>query len=657
MMNRKILQGDILDKIKEIPDESIDCIITSPPYYALRDYGTGVWEGSTVATCTHQSIKRKTRAERGGLTELQAGSQGSFGDESQWSSDTCPDCGAIRKDKQIGLEQTPQQYIAKLMQIMTECKRVLKQTGSCWVNIGDSYNGSKIGNTNGTYGQVKQKKGVNTKSFRKIADPTIRIKSKYGIPSRFEIACIDDGWISRNHIPWIKANNMPSSVKDRFTNKWESVFFFTKSQKYYFDLDAVREKCITETKPFNVRVIDTKQTKLTGGMSEKEDQEYDKDSNTCRLHKDRDGNPNTKQDNVLGVDGKPKANYKGFNKRWKNRKWSEDAVNITQTIAQKHSGVYNMETGEPINHPNGKNPGDVFFINPKPYMEAHFATFPVELPKRILKCSCPQNICANCGSLNFLSEDILVHDTNTNPLDNYTMSHLRTIISGVCMQVKKSQIQILFKTMCRYWMEQTPTGNNLQTMWEEILTEGKSEIKTTDLLLQKMLVTIHLCSETKYNLQEDQFKRVLHHLEQEVTKIRVRTQKNNGSISEPSTDKTGSSTSHKRSQNGQQNRESNGNDPSGSSKTQETKKEKNDSMLSLQQDKCVKIQVCSECGSTENRAGITLDPFFGAGTTAVAAEELGLQWIGIDLNPEYIEIAKNRLEKYRNAKVNSDELT
>ena len=144
MMNRKILQGDILDKIKEIPDESIDCIITSPPYYALRDYGTGVWEGSTVATCTHQSIKRKTRAERGGLTELQAGSQGSFGDESQWSSDTCPDCGAIRKDKQIGLEQTPQQYIVKLMQIMTECKRVLKQTGSCWVNLGDSYNGPKL---------------------------------------------------------------------------------------------------------------------------------------------------------------------------------------------------------------------------------------------------------------------------------------------------------------------------------------------------------------------------------------------------------------------------------------------------------------------------------------------------------------------------------
>ena len=337
----------------------------------------------------------------------------------------------------------------------------LKQTGSCWVNIGDSYNGSKIGNTNGTYGQVKQKKGVNTKSFRKIADATIRIISKYGIPSRFEVACIDDGWIARNHIPWIKANNVPSSVKDRFTNKWESIFFFTKSQKYYFNLDAVREKCITETKPFNVRVRDTKrgleQTKLTGGMSEKEDREYDKagihekyrddkDSNTCRLHKDSDGNPNKKQDNVLGADGKPKANYKGFNDRWKNRKSVNTPGQTTHTMSKIHSHGYHMVTGESLNDPNGKNPGDIFFINPKPFKEAHFAVFPVELPKRILKCSCPPD-------------------------------------------------------------------------------------------------------------------------------------------------------------------------------------------------------------------GIVLDVFMGAGSTAVAAEELGLQWIGIDLNPKYIEIAKNRLEKYRNAKVNSEELT
>ena len=404
MMNRKILQGDVLEKIKEIPDESIDTIITSPPYYALRDYSV---------------------------------------------------------DGQIGLEQTPQQYIAKLMLVMTECKRVLKQTGSCWVNIGDSYNGSKIGNTNGTYGQVKQKKGVNTKSFRKIADPTIRIKSKYGIPSRFEVACIDDGWLSRNEIPWIKANCMPFSGKDRFTNKWEPVFFFTKSQKYYFNLDAVREKCITEPKPSNVRVIETKQTKLIGGMSEKQDQEYDKagihdkyrddkNSNACRLHKDREGNPNRKQDNVLGDDGKPKANYKGFNERWRQHNSAsvreenkaQDQLNARVLEARKNGAPHDST----CNHPNGKNPGDVFFINPKPYMEAHFATFPVELPKRILRCACPPN-------------------------------------------------------------------------------------------------------------------------------------------------------------------------------------------------------------------GIVLDPFMGAGTTAVAAEELGMQWVGIDLNPKYIEIAKNRLEKYRNAKVNSDELT
>ena len=94
---------------------------------------------------------------------------------------------------------------------------------------------------------------------------------------------------------------------------------------------------------------------------------------------------NNKQDNTLGPDGKPLANYKGFNDRWKNRKWSES----TQTI-KNHFGNFDPN-GKNLNNPNGKNPGDIFKINPRPYPEAHFATFPIDLPLKILKCACPQN--------------------------------------------------------------------------------------------------------------------------------------------------------------------------------------------------------------------------------------------------------------------------
>ncbi|SVE64606.1 uncharacterized protein METZ01_LOCUS517460, partial [marine metagenome] len=164
-MNRKILEGDIFDKIKEIPDKSIDTIITSPPYWGLRDYGV---------------------------------------------------------DGQFGLEPDFKDYLSKMQKVMVELWRVLKDTGSCWVNLGDTYSMGK------------------------------NAKSRVGIPERFYINCIDSGWIARNHLVWTKNNAMPSAVKDRFTNKWESIFFFVKQQKYYFDLDAVREKSLTETKPFNV---------------------------------------------------------------------------------------------------------------------------------------------------------------------------------------------------------------------------------------------------------------------------------------------------------------------------------------------------------------------------------------------------------------------
>ncbi len=323
MRNRTILYGDVLEKLQEIEPNSIDCVITSPPYWGLRDYGVlGQW----------------------------------------------------------GLESDFKDYLMKMGQFMVRLKRVLKSTGTVWINLGDTYAGGvSHSDWSGVDKDFHSDQAVKTRKFKAQIKEQLEPKTRYGIPERFYIECIDSGWIARNHIAWVKGNAMPSSVKDRFSNKWESIFFFAKNQKYYFNLDAVREKTISETKPFNIRVRENitghAQAKLgdkSWTASEKELKEYNK-------------NGERKQDNLPG---KNHNLYKGFNQRWKNRKWSDVQGQETQTMAKNHYGIYD-ENGNNLNNPNGKNPGDVFFINPRPFPEAHFATFPIDLPLKILKCACP----------------------------------------------------------------------------------------------------------------------------------------------------------------------------------------------------------------------------------------------------------------------------
>lgn len=127
-------------------------------------------------------------------------------------------CGAKRVDKQLGLEPTYQKYIDKLVAIFDEVKRVLKDTGSCWVNIGDTYGGGA-----GGYCPREGEPGANKNQIKR---KTIGMeKSLIGIPERFMLAMIDNGWILRNKIVWHKKNCMPSSASDRFTVDWEALFF------------------------------------------------------------------------------------------------------------------------------------------------------------------------------------------------------------------------------------------------------------------------------------------------------------------------------------------------------------------------------------------------------------------------------------------------
>jgi DNA modification methylase len=170
----KIYQGDVLSVLSTFPDNLVDCCITSPPYFNLRDY---------------------------------------------------------KVEGQIGKERTLDDYITKLIDIFDQVKRVIKPTGSIWVNLGDTFNGTKKGNTNN-----KQKQGVNEQSINKEPSRNIPEKSMCMIPERFAIRMIEElNLCLRNKIVWHKPNAMPQSAPDRFSLDWEYLYHFTKSKKYYWE--------------------------------------------------------------------------------------------------------------------------------------------------------------------------------------------------------------------------------------------------------------------------------------------------------------------------------------------------------------------------------------------------------------------------------------
>lgn len=240
-MQYQIIQGNCLETLKTIESESIQCCVTSPPYWGLRDYGTAEWQGGDV-NCSHKRDSKQSVLCKTGQKNL----EGAIGDGIYKTK--CSRCGAIRKDKQLGLEETPQEYVANMVKVFSEVKRVLAKDGTLWLNLGDSYAGSGKGPSGNLKDNGERHLEHITKPYK---DNNLKPKDLVGIPWRVAFALQADGWYLRQDIIWHKPNPMPESVTDRCTKAHEYVFLLSKSGKYYYDNDAIKEKAKTEPKPRN----------------------------------------------------------------------------------------------------------------------------------------------------------------------------------------------------------------------------------------------------------------------------------------------------------------------------------------------------------------------------------------------------------------------
>jgi DNA modification methylase len=284
-MGVDILLGDVRERLRDLADESVHCVVTSPPYFGLRDYGV---------------------------------------------------------DGQIGLEATPAQFVAALVQVFREVRRVLRPDGTCWLNLGDSY----AATTKGAGGAGKQ----HTNAGSVLADRSWRVpdglkpKDLIGIPWRVAFALQADGWWLRQDIIWSKPNPMPESVTDRCTKAHEYLFLLSKSERYYFDQAAIAEAVAPST--------------------------------VERLA--QDGLPN--QAGSDRVPGKNNGRMKAVPPRFGGAKYGDSDAEQHRT---KSGNAYDIKDGR-------RNRRSVWTVATQPFSEAHFATFPPALIEPCILAGCPK---------------------------------------------------------------------------------------------------------------------------------------------------------------------------------------------------------------------------------------------------------------------------
>lgn len=248
-MNIRILTGDCRTILPTLDAGSVQCVVTSPPYFGLRDYGTATWDGGDPA-CDHVShnARNDVTPERLAERALKYGTGTGSGSKvtAVQFRDLCGKCGATRVDAQIGLEASPAEYIAEMVAVFREVRRVLRDDGTVWLNLGDSYAshdpaGYRAGEFLNPGGRPPVKQGSARNRSGNYRPGGAKPKDLMMMPARVAIALQADGWFLRSDIIWHKPNPMPESVTDRPTSSHEHVFLLTKQPRYFYDAEAVRE--------------------------------------------------------------------------------------------------------------------------------------------------------------------------------------------------------------------------------------------------------------------------------------------------------------------------------------------------------------------------------------------------------------------------------
>jgi DNA modification methylase len=284
--------GHVLDVLPTLEPESVNCVVTSPPYYGLRDYGV---------------------------------------------------------DGQIGLEASPTAYVEALRGVFADVRRALRPDGVLWLNLGDSYNTAGTRQGHRDSGAVDEKQHAKWYGRNESGLPD---KNLLGMPWRVAFALQDDGWVLRNDVIWSKPNAMPESVTDRLSTRYEHVFLFSKSRRYWFDLDPIREPLLYPELADGSRVFGGKNKMNGGGVD-----------STSRTRGHNAWTP-TQAGPTSTTSGTPMTAQDG-------------AATAADTSEMMISGI------------QGRNPGDVWTIPTAPYPAAHFATFPPELARRCITAGCP----------------------------------------------------------------------------------------------------------------------------------------------------------------------------------------------------------------------------------------------------------------------------
>ena len=245
----EILVGNCLDVLPTLEEQSVHTCITSPPYWGLRDYGTANWVGGNT-DCEHskpRALGKSTLGASKGIGSMEAAARRELSCPVPYKK-ICGKCGAIREDDQLGLESTPEEYVANMVQVFREVKRVLRDDGTLWLNLGDSYMGGGGGNYNKS--GISQAGGhhlTNVRNKRAFIENTgLKSKDLVGIPWRVAFALQADGWYLRQDIIWHKPNPMPESITDRCTKAHEYIFLLSKNKKYYYDHELIKEASATE---------------------------------------------------------------------------------------------------------------------------------------------------------------------------------------------------------------------------------------------------------------------------------------------------------------------------------------------------------------------------------------------------------------------------